>query len=192
MPRPQNFVRLSASFRPGEWRRRFADKTTTRREACPCTPKTGPYLCRQNVDRNSALLAGIMLRHDTVPVVEYQTRTVELPPLLKFTCLTPSGRNVLCLVRDEHRCSVVVGESYAPYFPSGRNALCVVRDAHLCSAVVVKSYMPYSRSGRNVLCLVRDAHRYSAVVIESYAPYSRSDCNALLCSARRAPLQCRH
>ena len=31
---------------------------------------------------------GIMLCHDTVPVVEYQTRTVELPSLLKFTCPT--------------------------------------------------------------------------------------------------------
>ena len=40
-------------------------------------------------------------------------------------------------------------------------------------------------------CVVRDSHHCSALVIESYAPYSRSGCNALLCSARRAPLQCR-
>ena len=28
---------------------------------------------------------GIMLRHDTMPIVEYQTRTVELPSMFKFT-----------------------------------------------------------------------------------------------------------
>ena len=69
-----------------------------------------------------------------------------------------------CVVRDAHRRSAVVVESYVPYFPSGRNALCVVREVHRCSAVIVKNDVPYSRSGRNGLCVVRDAHRCSAVV----------------------------
>ena len=68
-------------------------------------------------------------------------------------------------MRDAHRYSAVVVESYVPFSPSGRNALCVVRDAHRYTAVVVESYVPYSPSGRNALCVVRDAHRYSAVVV---------------------------
>ena len=98
---------------------------------------------------------------------------------------SPSGRNAPCIIRDVHRCSATVVESYAPYCRSGRNALCIVRDAHRCSAVVVESYVPYSRSGRNALCVVRDAHRNSAVVVESYVPYSRSGRNAL-CVVRDA------
>ena len=83
-------------------------------------------------------------------------------------------------MRDAHRYSAVVFESYVPYFPSGRNALCVVRDAHRYRAAVVKSYVPYFPSGRNaLLCVVRDAHRYSAVVVESYVPYFPSGSNAL-------------
>ena len=74
-----------------------------------------------------------MLRH--VPVVEYQTRTVELPSLLE-ACLTFLQAAMHCVVRDAHRCSAVVVESYVPYSPSARNVLCVVRDAHRCSAVV--------------------------------------------------------
>ena len=132
-----------------------------------------------------------------------------------------SGRNALCIVRDANRYSTaVVTESYVPYSHSGRNALYLVRDAHRYSAVVIEGYAPYSLSGRNALlcsarraplqcrrylevthptlvqavmhcCVVRDVHRCSAVVIESYEPYSRSGRNALLCSERRAPLQCR-
>ena len=110
-------------------------------------------------------VVGIMLHHDVAPVIGCQTRTVELPPLLEI-CPT--------------------------LLQAAMHSLCVVRDAHRCSAVVLESYVPYSRSGRNALCIVRDAHRYSAaVVVESYVPYSRSGRNALLCSARRAPLQCR-
>ena len=97
----------------------------------------------------------------------------------------PSGRNALCAVRDAHRCSAVVVESYEPYSPSGGNALCVVRDAHRCIAVVVGSYVPYFRSDRDALSVVRDAHRYSTVVVESCVPYSPSGRNAL-CIVRDA------
>ena len=112
--------------------------------------------------------------------------------MLNVTCPTFLQAAVhLCVVRDAHRYSAVVVESYEPYSPSGRNALCVVRDAHRYSAVVFESYVPYSPSGRDALCVVQDAHRYSAVVFESYVPYSPSGRNAL-CSARRPPLLCRH
>ena len=39
----------------------------------------------------------IMLRHHTVPVVEYRTRTVELPSLLKFTCPTLLQGSMHCV-----------------------------------------------------------------------------------------------
>ena len=41
-----------------------------------------------------------------------------------------------------------------PFFLLGGNALFMVRDAHRCSTVVVESYVPYFRSGRNKLCVV--------------------------------------
>ena len=46
-------------------------------------------------------------------------------------------------MRDAHRYSAVVVESYVPYFPSGRNALCVVRDAHRGCAVVVVTQLTF-------------------------------------------------
>ena len=57
---------------------------------------------------------GFMLRHDEVPVVEYQTRTtVELPSYLE-ACPTFPQTAMHCVVRDAHRCSAVVSEVTHP------------------------------------------------------------------------------
>ena len=74
-----------------------------------------------------------------------------MPSLLKVTHPTIVQAVMhCCVVRDTHRCSAVVTESYAPYSPSGRVMhCCIVRDAYRCSAVVELTQLTFFSQAGN-------------------------------------------